>query len=83
MHKDPKEEVERYYNIELYSKCLIAIKMPIHKRIAKEKLRKSYDINEMLDHVYDLFQHIGKHLANVNFRSVTKGCQKTIAKFSK
>jgi hypothetical protein len=40
--------------------------MPIHKRIAKEKLRKSYDINEMLDHLYDLFQHIGQDLTPVN-----------------
>lgn len=57
--------------------------MPIHKRIAKEKLRVSYDINEILDHVYDLFQHVGKELAPVNYQSVTRGCQKTIQKFSK
>jgi hypothetical protein len=47
--------------------------MPIHKRIAKEKLRKTYDINEMLDHLYDLFQYIGKDLVNVSFKSITKG----------
>lgn len=57
--------------------------MPIHKRIAKEKFRKSYDINEMLDHLFDLFHHIGKDLTNANFTSVTKGCKKTIMKFSK
>lgn len=57
--------------------------MPIHKRIAKEKLRKTYDINEMLDHLYDLFIHIGKDIAPVHFQSITKGSQKTIAKFSK
>lgn len=83
MHKDPKTELERYYNIELYHKCQIAIKLPIHKRLAKEKFRKTYEINEMLDHLFDLFQLIGKKLASANFPSVTKGCQKTIAKFSK
>jgi hypothetical protein len=83
LYKNPKDDIQKYYNIELYSKCLIAIKMPIHKRIAKEKLRKSYDINEMLDHLYDLFSHIGRDLAPTNFQSVTKGCQKTIVKFSK
>ena len=83
MYRDPKDEAQKYFNIELYSKCLIAIKMPIHKRIAKEKLRLSYEINEMLEHVYDLFLHIANDLAPVNFQSVTKGCQKTIAKFSK
>jgi hypothetical protein len=82
MYKDPKDEVQRFYNIELYSKWQITIKMPIHKRIAKEKLRKTYDINEMLDHLYDLFQHIGKDLVNVSFKSITKGWQKTIVKFS-
>ena len=57
--------------------------MPIHKRIAKEKLRSSYEIHEMLDHVYDLFQHIAKDITSCTFPSITKGCQKTIHKFSK
>ena len=57
--------------------------MPIHKRIPKEKLRKTYEVTEMLDHVYDLFLHIAKDIAPVSYQSVTKGCQKTITKFSK
>lgn len=72
-YRNPNDEFQRFYNIDLYSKLLIAIEMPIHKRIAKEKLRKTYEINEMLDHVYDLFLHIGKDIAPVQFQSVTKG----------
>ena len=83
MYREPKDEKERLYNIDLYNKCLIAIKMPIHKRMEKEKFRKNYDINEMLDHLFDLFHLIGKELASANFSSITKNCQKTIMKFSK
>lgn len=83
MYSNPADDSQKFYNMQLYHKCLIAVEMPLHKRITKEKLRMSYDLNEMLDHVYDLFLHIAKDLAPVQFASISKGCSKTIGKFSK
>lgn len=82
-YRNPCDEMQKFYNIQLYLKWLISIEVPIHKRIVKEKLKPSYEINEMLDHIYDLFQHIAKDLAPIQVSSISKGWQKTIEKFSK
>ena len=82
-YRNPVDDMQKLYNIQLYCKWLISIEMPIHKRIAMEKIRPSYNISEMLDHIYELFQHIAKDLAPVQFPSISKGWQKTIDKFSK